>query len=92
MFRINQLTGQLSQLADAYALLGGVFFLGFIMANHRQFARLLGIMLPIVLGEFLLVAYTSQDQIDIFLISTAILLASQVVMLRESFRCVQRYY
>jgi hypothetical protein len=92
VFRLNQLTGQLSQLTDAYVLLGAAFFLGFIMASHRQFTRLLGIMLPVVLAEFLLVVLVPQDQIDIFLVFNAILLTSQIVMLRMSFRRVQLYY
>ena len=93
MIKFNLLSGQESQLADAYVLLGGVFFLGFVMARHQQFARLLGIMLPIVLAEVLLAGrYTSQGQVSIFLVCTVILLLSQVVTLRVSFRRVQRYH
>jgi hypothetical protein len=93
MLKYNQLSSEGSQLADAYVLLGGVFFLGFVMARHQQFARLLGIMLPIVLAEVLLSGqYTLQGQVSIFLVCTLILLLSQVVTLRVSFRRVQRYH
>jgi hypothetical protein len=93
MLRFNLLTGQESQLADAYVLLGGVFFLGFVMARHRQFAWLLGIMLPVVLADVLLVGhYDPQGQVDIFLACTAILLLFQIVTLRISFRHIQRYH
>jgi hypothetical protein len=99
LMRFNLLSGPEAQLADAYVLLGGVFFLGFIMARHQQFSRLLGIMVPVVLAEVLLVGYASQEQvnatqgqIEIFLACTAILLLAQVVALRVSFRRVHRYY
>jgi hypothetical protein len=93
MNRFGLLSGQGSLLTDAYVLLGGVFFLGFVMARHRQFARLLGIMFPVVLAEVLLVGrYTSQGQIHIFLLSTVILLLLQVATLRASFERVQRYH
>ena len=92
MTKFGLLSGQGSLLTDAYVLLGGVFFLGFVMARHQQFARLLGIMLPVVLAEVLLVSrYAAQGQIHIFLLSTVILLLLQVVMLRLSFQRVQRY-
>lgn len=92
MTKFGLLSGQGSLLTDAYVLLGGVFFLGFVMARHQQFARLLGIMLPVVLAEVLLVGrYAAQGQIHIFLLSTVILLLLQVVTLRASFQRVQRY-
>jgi hypothetical protein len=93
LIKLGLLSGQDSLMADAYVLLGGVFFLGFVMARHQQFARLLGLMLPVVLAEFLLAdRYASQGQVEIFLISTVILLLLQVAALRASFRRVQRYH
>jgi hypothetical protein len=93
LIRFGLLSGQDSLLADAYVLLGGVFFLGFVMARHQQFARLLGIMVPVVLAEVLLAGrYAAQGQVDLFLASTVVLLLLQIVTLRVSFRRVQRYH
>jgi hypothetical protein len=79
-------------LVDAYVLLGGVFFLGFVMARHQQFAWLLGIMSPVVAAEVLMADwFAPHGVIPIFLLSTAILLMLQLVMLRVSFRRIHRY-
>ena len=73
-------------LAGAYMLLGGAFFLGFIMARHQQFARLLGIMSPVVLADVL-----GDGKAPIFLLTTVILLLLQIVALRVSFRRAYLY-
>ncbi len=86
------LSGQGSLLVDAYVLLGGAYFLGFIMARHQQYARLLGIMCPVVVAEVLLAdRIAPQAAVQIFLLSIVVLLILQIVMLRVSFQRIYRY-
>ena len=73
-------------LAGAYVLLGGAFFLGFVMARHQQFPQLLGIMSLVVIADVL-----GAGQVPIFLLSTAILLMLQIAALRASFRRIYLY-
>jgi len=73
-------------LAAGYILLGGAFFLGFIMARHQQFAQLLGIMSPVVLADVL-----GGGKVPAFLLTTVILLLLQLVALRVSFRRAYLY-
>jgi hypothetical protein len=81
-----------AMLADAYVLLGGAFFLGFVMARHQQLALLLGIMSPLVVAEVLMAGrFAPHGQVPIFLLSTAILLLLQTVTLRASFRRAYLY-
>jgi hypothetical protein len=73
-------------LGGAYILLGGVFFLGFVMARHQQLAQLVGVMSPVVMADVL-----GGGKVPIFLLSTVILLLLQIVALRASFRRAYLY-
>jgi hypothetical protein len=73
-------------LSGAYILLGGVFFLGFVMARHQQLAQLLGIMSPVVIADVL-----GGGKVPIFLLGTVILLLLHLVALRASFRRAYLY-
>jgi hypothetical protein len=85
-----------AMLVNAHVLLGGAFFLGFVLARHQQFGRLLGIMSFVVAADVLLLPWASvrlapDGAIPIFLLCTAILLILQLITLRASFRRVFYY-
>jgi hypothetical protein len=79
-------------LIDAHVLLGGAFFLGFVLARHQQFGRLLGIQATVVAADIAAVSWVDPGgRILIFLLCTVALLLLQLVTLRASFRRVYRY-
>jgi hypothetical protein len=79
-------------LVDAHVLLGGAFFLGFVLARHQQFARLLGIQAAVLAANILAATWVApNERVPIFLLSTATLLLLELVTLRASFRRVYRY-
>lgn len=85
-----------AMLIDAHVLLGGAFFLGFVLARHRQFGRLLVIMSLVVAANVLMMPWavrllTPDGQVPVFLLCTAVLLVSQLITLRASFRRVFYY-
>jgi hypothetical protein len=97
---ILQKSGALSArgalLIDAHVLLGGAFFLGFILARYQQFGRLLWIMSVVVAADVLMVPWAAgrlapNGVVPIFFLCTAILLIVQLIFLRVSFRRVYYY-
>ncbi len=83
-------------LVNAHVLLGGAFFLGFVLARHQQFGRLLGIMSLVVAANVLLLPWAAvrlapDGAVPIFLLCTATLLILQLITLRASFRRVFYY-
>jgi hypothetical protein len=85
-----------AMLVDAHVLLGGAFFLGFVLARHQQFGRLLGIMSLVVAADVLMLPWAADrlapdGEVPIFLLCTAILLILQLTALRASFRRVFHY-
>ena len=83
-------------LIDAHVLLGGAFFLGFILARYQQFGRLLVIMSLVVAADVLLLPWAvgrfpPDGEVPLFLLCTAILLSFQLITLRSSFRRVFHY-
>jgi hypothetical protein len=88
----GSLSSQGLMLVAAHVLLGGAFFLGFVMARHRQFARLLGILSIVVVANIVAVIWVApHGEIPIFLLSSMSLLVLQLVTLRASFRRVAHY-
>ena len=88
-------TGTLSSrgamLIDAHVLLGGAFFLGFVLARYQQFGRLLAIMALVVAADVSLLpwagAWLAPDgAVPVFVCCTAALLTAQLIALRASFR------
>lgn len=85
-----------AMLIDAHVLLGGVFFLGFVLARHQQFGRLLVIMSLVVAADVLMMPWAVRrlapdGEVPIFLLCTAILLTLQLITLRASFRRIFYY-
>jgi hypothetical protein len=85
-----------AMLIDAHVLLGGAFFLGFVLARHQQFGRLLWIMSLVVAADVLTVPFAAgrlapDGEVPIFLLCTAILLILQLITLRVSFRRIYYY-
>jgi hypothetical protein len=83
-------------LVNAHVLLGGAFFLGFVLARHQQFGRLLGIMSLVVAADVLMMPWAAvrlapDGIVPLFLLCTAILLILQLITLRVSFRRVYYY-
>ena len=96
LHEFGSLSARGAMLVDAHVLLGGAFFLGFVLARHQQFARLLWIMSLVVAADVLAVRWVADrfpphGEVLIFLLSTTILLVMQIVTLRVSFRRVYRY-
>jgi hypothetical protein len=92
----GELSTRGAMLIDAHVLLGGAFFLGFILARHQQFSRLLVIMSLVVAADVLMLPWASRQlapdgEVPVFLFCTAILLISQLITLRVSFRHVFYY-
>jgi hypothetical protein len=86
------LTTESVMLVDAHVLLGGAFFLGFVLARHQQFGRLLVIMSAVVAANVAVVRWLAPHQeVPVFLLSTAVLLLLQLAALRASFRRVRHY-
>jgi len=85
-----------AMLIDAHVLLGGAFFLGFILARYQQFGRLLVIMSLVVAANVLVLPWAvsrfpPDGEVPLFLLCTAILLSFQLITLRSSFRRVFHY-
>lgn len=85
-----------AMLVDAHVLLGGAFFLGFVLARHQQFGRLLVIMSLVVAANVLMMPWAVRwlapdGEVPIFLLCTAVLIISQLITLRASFRHVFYY-
>lgn len=85
-----------AMLIDAHVLLGGAFFLGFVLARYQQFDRLLGIMSLVVAANVLMLPWAARrlapdGAVPIFLLCTTVLLISQLITLRASFRHVHYY-
>ena len=92
----GELSTRGAMLIDAHVLLGGAFFLGFILARHQQFSRLLMIMSLVVAADVLMLPWASRHlapdgEVPVFLLCTAVLLISQLIALRASFRRVFYY-
>lgn len=85
-----------AMLIDAHVLLGGAFFVGFILARYQQFGRLLVIMSLVVAADVLMLPWAvsrfpPHGEVPLFLLCTSILLISQLIILRSSFRRVFYY-
>lgn len=85
-----------AMLIDAHVLLGGAFFLGFVLARHQQFGRLLRIMSVVVAANVLAVPWAASrlapnGAVPIFLLCTTILVISQLITLWVSFRHIDYY-
>ncbi|HEX2807156.1 MAG TPA: hypothetical protein VHN80_13410 [Kineosporiaceae bacterium] len=79
LLRFGWLTLSGAMLVDAHILLGGAFFLGFVLARHQRFPWLLGILATVVAVNVLLVftaadTFSPNGEIPIFLGSTLALL------------------
>jgi hypothetical protein len=93
-------TGSLSargaMLIDAHVLLGGAFFLGFILARYQQFGRLLVIMTLVVAANVLMLWWVAgllapDGAVPVFLLCTVVLLILQLITLRISVRRIYYY-
>ena len=93
-------TGTLSargaMLIDAHVLLGGAFFLGFLLARYQQFGRLLAIMALVVAADVLMLPWAAtrlapDGAVPVFLFCTMALLTAQLITLRTSFRHLYYY-
>ena len=93
-------TGTLSargaMLIDAHVLLGGAFFLGFLLARYQQFGRLLAIMALVVAADALMLPWAAtrlapDGAVPVFLFCTMALLTAQLITLRTSFRHLYYY-
>lgn len=96
LHEFGSLSARGAMLIDAHVLLGGAFFLGFVLARHQQFARLLWIMSLVVVADVLAVHWAADrfpphGEVLIFLLSTTVLLVLQIITLRVSFRRVSQY-
>jgi hypothetical protein len=85
-----------AMLIDAHVLLGGAFFLGFVLARHQQFGRLLGIMSVVVAANVLIVPWAvgwlaPDGAVPVFLLCTTVLVISQMITLWLSFRHIAYY-
>lgn len=85
-----------AMLIDAHVVLGGAYFLGFVMARYEQFPWLIGIMFTIVVINVAAVYAVAQylgshGEIPIFLLSTAALLVLLLTRLYVSAGRVYQY-
>jgi hypothetical protein len=85
-----------AMLIDAHVLLGGVFFLGFILTRYQQSGRLLIIMAAAVAADLILLPWAGgrwapDGAVPIFLFCAATTLVAQLVALRISFRRAYLY-
>jgi hypothetical protein len=93
---LGMLSGDGAVLAEAHVVLGGAFFLGFVLARHEQFTSVLWIFAAVVVGnviavEFLAPHLGSSGLVQVFLLSTSTLLVLLLARLRVTAVHVYHY-
>jgi hypothetical protein len=96
LLQSGQLTAAGAILIDAHVVLGGVFLVGFVMANHQQLPTLLAIFSAVTIGYVIvgIVAFRSADAtsfVQFFLASSILLLCAMLVALRTAIGRVYYY-
>jgi hypothetical protein len=85
------LTTQGALLVDAHVLLGGVFFLGFVLMRYEGLNSLLVIMPVVLIGNIVVNRLVPGAEVTVFLAGCALLLAGFLLVLRVTAGQVRRY-
>jgi hypothetical protein len=84
-------------LVDAHVLLGGVFFLGFVLARHWQFPSVLAglgsvVALDVLAVETLSGRFPPPGEVPVFLTTTVVLLALLIAAFAAGTRRIQLFH
>jgi hypothetical protein len=89
--QFDLLTIRGSLLVDAHVLLGGAFFLGFVLMRYEGMSWLLTITPVVLIGNVLVNLVTPGNEIGVFLTSCGALLVLFLLVLRATAGEVRRY-
>lgn len=89
--QIGLLTTRGSLLVDAHVVLGGVFFLGFVLMRYEGLRWLLIIMPVVLIANVTVNHLTPGREIPVFLVSSCALLVLFLLVLRTTAGEVRRY-
>jgi hypothetical protein len=85
------LTTRGALLVDAHVLLGGVFFLGFVLMRYEGLNSLLVIMPVVLIGNIVVNRLVPGSEVTVFLAGCTVLLAGFLLVLRVTAGQVRRY-
>ncbi|MBP2320668.1 hypothetical protein JOF56_001053 [Kibdelosporangium banguiense] len=85
------LTTRGALLVDAHVLLGGVFFLGFVLMRYEGMNSLLVILSVVLIANVVVNQYAPGNEVTVFLTGCTVLLVGFLLVLRVTAGQVRRY-